>query len=105
MSQQTYRVQRAARRFEVDGTATWQAGRRTCAAQLRNVSTHGALIARPTALLAVGQRLELTLDLGAGALPRVHGVVVRLSSGAAAFVFDQASEAFLQALSDQLRIH
>jgi len=91
--------QRAAPRLVVGGRAFWSNGRREGSCTLRNVSTGGALIERPDMLLTVGQRFELTVDLGSGQTPAVLATVVRTSNGAVAFRFERITQPFLDALA------
>jgi len=91
--------QRSAPRREVGGRAFWSDGRTEGSCTLRNVSTGGALIEKPDTLLTIGQRFELTLDLGSGQTPAVPATVVRAINGAVAFRFERLTPAFLDALS------
>ena len=91
--------QRSAPRREVGGRAFWSDGRSEGSCALRNVSTGGALIDRPDTPLTIGQRFEVTIDLGSGQTPAVQATVVRASNGAVAFRFERLTPAFLDALA------
>jgi hypothetical protein len=91
--------QRTAARREIAGRAFWSNGRREGSCTLRNVSTGGALIDKPDMPLTIGERLELTLDLGNGQTAAVPATVVRMSNGAVAFRFERLTQAFLNALA------
>lgn len=91
--------QRSNGRRDMVGRAFWSLARREGSCALRNVSTGGALIERPDMPLEVGQRLELTLDLGGESRPTVPASVVRMANGAVAFRFERVTPALLDALA------